>query len=118
MIAPVVGSGSCPAWMARVSNAVSCQSAVMRTAPPNESPVTRRRSEAGDWGKKCLQIGRQSGNSSGDGDIAHCHFRAISTIQGIAEDRHGLSIRIDDPVLWDIVPSIEIPLAYAIFCSA
>src|SRR5215213_7709349 len=56
--------------MARVSKAVSCQSAVMRTTPLNDPSVKRRRSEAGDWGKECLQIGRQFGNSSGDGDSA------------------------------------------------
>ena len=43
---------------------------------PKRSPVMRRRSEAGDWGKKCLQIGRQSGNSSGDGDIVREYLGA------------------------------------------
>src|SRR5918994_7471842 len=65
--------------MARVSKAVSCQSAVMRTAPPNDPPVTGRRSEAGDWGIKCLQIGRQFGNSSGDGDVARRQFGTVAT---------------------------------------
>src|SRR5215212_1335400 len=113
-MAPVGGSGSCPAWMARVSKAVSCQSAVMRTAPLNDPPVMRRGSEAGDWGKKCLQIGRQLGNSSGDGDIARRPFGAVLAILRIAEDRDGFSIRIDEPILGNTVLSIEIPLGHAI----
>src|SRR5215208_4098593 len=95
--------------MARVSKAVSYQSAVMRTTPPNDPPVMCRRSEAGDWGKKCLRIGRQFGNSSGDCDIAHCLFRSVATILGIAEGRDGSCIRIDEPVLGNSVLSIEIP---------
>src|SRR5918995_3350839 len=104
--------------MARVSKAVSCQSAVMRTPPPNDPPVKRRRSEAGDWGKKCLQIGRQCGNSSGDGDVAHYLFRLVATILGIAEDGGGLRIWIDEPVLGNSVSGIEISLGQAILCSA
>src|SRR3954453_15788399 len=98
--------------MARVSKAVSCQSAVMRTPPPNDPPVMRRRSEAGDWGKKCLQIGRQSGNSSVDGDVARRLFGAVPAVPGIAEYRNGYSIRIDEPILRDPVSSIEIPLGH------
>src|SRR5918997_6786954 len=98
--------------MARVSKAASCQSAVMRTTPPNDPPVSRRGSEAGDWGKKCLQIGRQSGNSSGDGDIARRLVGAVAAIPGIAEDCDGLGIRIDEPILGNAVLSIEIPLGH------
>src|SRR5215204_1297218 len=104
--------------MARVSKAVSCQSAVMRTAPPNDPPVMCRRSEAGDWGKKCLQIGRQSGNSSGDGDVARYRFGLVTTILGNAEDRDGLCVRIDEPVLGDAESGIEISLRHTIPCSA
>src|SRR5688572_22404203 len=100
--------------MARVSKAFSCQSVVMRTAPPNYLPVMRRRSEAGDWGKECLQVGRQSGNSSGDGNVAHRLFGLVAAILGVAEDRHGLFIRIDQPVLGNFVPSIEISLCDAV----
>src|SRR3954470_3435876 len=100
--------------MARVSKAVSCQSAVMRTPPPNDPPVMRRRSEAGDWGKKCLQIGRQSVNSSGDGDVARRLFAAVATTLGIAEDRHSRFLRIDEPVLGHAVSRIEIPLGHTV----
>src|SRR5918997_1633442 len=103
--------------IARVSKAVSCQSAVMRTAPPNDPPVTRRRSEAGDWGKKCLQIGRQLGNSSGDCDIAHRLLGAVSTIPRIAEDRHRLSIRIDEPILGNAILGIEISFGHTIIVT-
>src|SRR5215207_2284944 len=96
--------------MARVSKAVSCQSAVMRTTPPNDPPVIRRRSEAGDWGKECLQVGRQSGNSSGDGDVAPRLFLLVAAIPGIAEDRDGLCLRIDEPVLGDAISRIDISL--------
>src|SRR5215210_9486153 len=102
--------------MARVSKAVSYQSAVMRTTPPNDPPVMCRRSEAGDWGRKCLQIGRQSGNSSGDGDIARYRFGLVTTIFGIAEERDGSCMRIDEPVLGNSVSGIEISLAHAIRC--
>src|SRR5829696_9711462 len=104
--------------MARVSKAVSCQSAVMRTTPPNDPPVKRRRSEAGDWGKKCLQIGRQFGNSSGDGDVAHGLCRLVATILGIAVDSDGLRIWIDEPVLRDPVTSIQFPLPDPVMCLA
>src|SRR3954470_13373680 len=104
--------------MARVSKAVSCQSAVMRTAPPNDPPVKRRRSEAGDWGKKCLQIGRQFGNSSGDGNIARRLFRVVAAILGIAEDRHNLRIWVNEPGLGYSVPGIEISLGHAILYRA
>src|SRR5215211_7881959 len=100
--------------MARVSKAVSCQSAVMRTTPPNDPPAMYRRSKAGDWGKKCLQIGRQSGNSSGDGDVARYRFGLVTTILGNAEDRDGLCVRIDEPVLGDAVLSVEIPLPHTV----
>src|SRR3954470_5732709 len=100
--------------MARVSKAVSCQSAVMRTPPPNDPPVMRRRSEAGDWGKKCLQIGRQLGNSSGDGDVARCLFGAVAAITRIAEDRDRFSIRIDEPILRDPVSRVKISLCYTV----
>src|SRR5215207_5215619 len=96
--------------MARVSKAVSCQSAVIRTTPPNDPPVRRRRSEAGDWGKKCLQIGRQFGNSNGDGDVARRLFHAVAAVPGIAEDRDGLSVRIGKPVLGNSVLSVEVSL--------
>src|SRR5687768_18586429 len=104
--------------MARVSKAVSCQSAVMRTPPPNDPPVKRRRSEAGDWGKECLQIGRQFGNSSGDGDVARRLLGAVAAVPGIAEDRDRLSIRVDEPIFGDAESSIEISLGHAILCSA
>src|SRR5688500_8234777 len=100
--------------MARVSKAVSCQSAVMRTPPPNDPPVKRRRSEAGDWGKKCLQIGRQCGNSSGDGDVARRLFRLVATILGIAEDGDGLRIWIDEPVLGDAKSRIDVSLGHTV----
>src|SRR5215208_6572403 len=103
--------------MARVSKAVSCQSAVMRITPPNDPPVKRRRSEAGDWGKKCLQIGRQFGNSSGDDYVAHHLFGAIVAIPWIAEDRDGLCFWIDEPVLGNSVLSIEISLGHAVICT-
>src|SRR4051812_33830934 len=100
--------------MARVSKAVSCQSAVIRTPPPNDPPVMRRRSEAGDWGKKSLQIGRQSLNSSGDGNVARLLLGAVATMLGIAEDRVGRFLRIDEPVLGDPVSRIEIPLGHTV----
>src|SRR5215216_3278457 len=100
--------------MARVSKAVSCQSAVMRTAPPNDPPVMRRRSEAGDWGKKCLQIGRQLRNSSGDGNVARRLFAAVAAVLWIAEDRHCLSVRIDEPILGDAVLGIKISLGHTV----
>src|SRR5215208_5421324 len=103
--------------MARVSKAVSCQSAVMRITPPNDPPVRRRRSEAGDWGKKCLQIGRQFGNSSGDGDVAHRLCRLVATILGIAVDGDGLRIWIDEPVLGNAVLGIEIPLGHTVIIT-
>src|SRR5215213_936055 len=103
--------------MARVSKAVSCQSAVMRIPPPNDPTVTRRRSEAGDCGKKCLQIGRQLGNSSGDGDIVRRLLATVAAIFGIAEYRDGLSIRIDEPILGDAVPGIESPLGRTVIVT-
>src|SRR5215217_247274 len=103
--------------MARVSKAVSCQSAVMRISPPNDPPVQRRRSEAGDWGKKCLQIGRQFGNSSGDGNVAGRLFSAVAAILGITEDRDRLSIRIDEPVFGDPVSRIETLLSSTVICT-
>src|SRR5688500_18119281 len=104
--------------MARVSKAVSCQSALMRTTPPNDPPVKRRRSEAGDWGKKCLQIGRQFRNSSGDGDIAPGLLSLVATILGIAKDCDGLRICIDEPVLGHAKSRIDVSLGHTIFCSA
>src|SRR5215210_7039205 len=104
--------------MARVSKAVSYQSAVMRTTPPNDPPVMRRRSEAGDWGKKCLQIGRQSGNSSGDGDVARRLFASVATVSRTAEDCDGLCFRIDEPVFGDAVSGIEISLGYTVMVNS
>src|SRR5918997_1927343 len=96
--------------MARVSKAASCQSAVMRTTPPNDPPVKRRRSEAGDWGKKCLQVGRQSGNSSGEGDVARYRFGTVTTIPRIAEDPDAVILRFDEPVFGNVVLSVNLRL--------
>src|SRR5215217_3110317 len=104
--------------MARVSKAVSCQSAVMRTAPPNDPPVRRRRSEAGDWGKKCLQIGRQLRNSSGVSNVARGLLGAVAATLQIAEDRNGLGLRIDDPIFRDAISGIEVSLGHPVPCRA
>src|SRR5215218_6288858 len=103
--------------MARVSKAVSCQTAVIRITPPNDPPVKRRRSEAGDWGKKCLQIGRQLGNSSGDGDIAHHLFSAIPAIPRIAMNRDSLLLRVHKPVFRYAISSVDIAFGYPVIGS-